>query len=247
MKKEKAIEILKTNIHRKMMKKLGIYQLPMISVILGSHILLSVFSSIQWPEIDLPSFPPSPLESVNVIPPIFAGSLTAISVIIGFFSVSIHRFHQKCEDFFDALQKEKRESAKEKRKVIHRIEQELARAESEAGKDKEAKKEIESMKRMLDETNKNYQEYEELTQLNIDAMAHIQEHSGSFMTSYLLISYLIFMIHITSFLATIVTSVFIDVFLQLNLLSISIVFTGLAVFLEETSFYHGHQELINNQ
>lgn len=229
-----------------MLKIMGAMQLPVVlPFILGAYIV-PLF--VQWPEIPLPPLPPSPLEVTNVVPSIFAGSLTAISVIIGFFSVSMHSFLQRCEDWINTFTERDLRIKEERVKRITQLEQERDKLKNMVAesKSKETETEIGNLEEMIDKTKKEYQELEELIGLNIDAFAHLQEHSNNFMATYLFISYLVLMFHITSFYATLVTSAFIGFFILLSTLFLSIVFSGLVAFLSQTTLYHGHQELIEN-
>lgn len=221
VREEQALEVLRTNIFRKMCKRWLLLQAWI--VIIPVYYFLSLLSTyVGFPQINFPSLPvltPSPLQVVHVIPPIFSGSITAISVIVGFFSVSCYRFIQQCESWCDRMEERWVYLSKE-------IEQETKESETE-----------------VDDSKKIAQESSELVRLNIDAFHHLQEHAISFIQVYLLTSFVVLTSYVVCFLATATTTVWIVVFLVLTISFLSVVFSGLVAFMGETTFFHSHREV----
>jgi hypothetical protein len=92
MRKEDAIKILKTNIYRQLCKEWLKFQSPVLAIIIAGMIVNYVLINFtQLPRITLPS---SLLKEEDVIPAIFTGTITATSILIGFFAVSAYNFRQ---------------------------------------------------------------------------------------------------------------------------------------------------------
>ena len=231
-----------------MLKSWGKRQLPLVLFILGLRIMVDIVAPLlSWPEISLPKLPPSPLSLEDVIPPIFAGSITAISILIGFFSVSIFQFRRSCAENIDSIQNDKIKAVVNFKRHIEELEdtlEKLKKSEGARKPDKEIQKIISAAEAKLEKAKNRLKEVDELYELNWSAIAHQQEHCGDFMLVYLLISYLILLSSVTSFFSTIVTEGLISIFIDLNIIFLSTVFTGLMVFLAESITYRVHQEMI---
>jgi hypothetical protein len=236
MKKEDAIKILETNIYRELCVNWFKFSFIFIAISIVSG-LLGFF--LPLPTIILE---PSLMKAENIIPAIFTATITAISILIGFFTVSAFNFRQWLEsriekgtdDFFEARKFYRNAKAKQ-------VELEKIMKENEK---KETLEEIEKEKVETEDEIKECEALIELTELNHDAYAHQQEHLGKFVVTFISVSFSILIFELITFLATLVTTWFIGIFVFSTLFSLLVVFCGLGVFMDEFLTYATHKERI---
>jgi len=239
MKKEDAIKILETNICWEIEKKWIIYQMPLVIVLVVFEIISDVFHpSLQLPNLALP---PSPLSDVNIIPPIFTGTVTTFSILIGFFSVSAHNFRQwlgtQIEQYFGDWS----QAVVEKHRLLE-LKEELE--ERKKNSSQEGLKEIQENAAKLDNALRRQLEYEELLNLNKDAYAHQEEHIGKFVFTYLSVSFVLLLSYLTLFYALPISKIFLWYFIEGTTFILNASFAGLIVFLHEYMRYTVHHERI---
>jgi len=240
MRKEDAIKILKTNIYGQLCKEWLKFQSPVLAVIIGSIIVNYVLINfIQLPRITLPS---SLLKEENVIPAIFTGTITATSILIGFFTVSAYNFRQgfenRVEEYLDRVFEFSNlyNKAMEKKIELERLEKEI--------KKKDTLKEIAKKKIEIIAEIEKCGELKELAGLNRDAYAHQQEHLNRFLLNYLVVSFYLLLGEILIFYATLIASELIGIFVDWTFVSLNGVFNGLIVFMSEFMTYPVHKELV---
>jgi hypothetical protein len=240
MRKEDAIKTLKTNIYRELCKKWLMLQSPILAVVIADIIISYVLGySIQLPTIALPA---SPLKVENVMPAIFTGTVTATSILIGFFSVSAHNFRHWLEDYVDRSSDRLSKIDTLHHRIIER-KNKLERLEKETAK-KEILEEIGKNKVENDDQIKKCEELKELVALNRNVYAHQQEHLNRFMLNYLFVSFYLLLGELATFLATPITSKAVGIFIYWTLISLNGVFNGLIVFMWEFMTYTVHKEMV---
>ena len=219
------------------------FQSPILVVVIADFFLYYVIGySIPFPEIALPA---SPLKLENVIPAFFTGTVTATSILVGFFTVSAYNFRQwlegKVGEYFDMFSESSTlyNNALEKKAELERLEKE---SEKEIEK-KELLKEIAKKKVEIEAEIRKCGELKELAGLNRDAYAHQQEHLSTFMLNYLLVSFFLLFVQLAIFLVTPITSKLIGIFVDWTLVSLNGVFNGLIVFMFKFMTYTVHKEM----
>jgi|GEM_PF-4363468 hypothetical protein len=240
MRKEDAIKILETNIYRELVRNWLKYSFLFI----GPGIVVGIVVGLFIPFLPLPTItlPPSSLKIENIVPSIFTGTITATSIIVGFFAVSAYNFRQwlessiekKTDDFVEASNFYNRTN--EKKIELEKLEKENEKIE--------APEEIAKKKVEIEGTLRKCEELKELVLLNRDAYAHQQEHLGKFLFDYLFVSFALLVVELVTFLATALASWIIGIFVLWSLASLNIVFTGLGVFMNEFMTYTVHKERI---
>lgn len=239
MNKEDAIKILKTNIYRKLCREWLVLQSPIIAIIIGSIIVTYVLTNLfPVPRITLPS---SPMKDENVNPAIFTGTITATSILIGFFAASAYNFRQwletKVDEYIDRFFEFSNfyNKAVEKKVELEKLEKETKKIKL---LEEIAKKKIEIIAEI-----ENWAELKELAGLNRDAYAHQQEHLSKFLFNYLAVSFILLLGEILTFFSTQLASGLIVIFVDWTFISLNGVFNGLLVFMREFMTFHVHKEM----
>jgi hypothetical protein len=176
--------------------------------------------------------PPPILTATDITTSVFSGSITGCSILIGFFAISAHNFRNSLQSEIDRLWEDIRETTHNYVRLVSR------------------KKEIDSQKGSsetkaeLEEKIKENEEYQELLQLNHDALAHQQEHIGKFLLSYLLVSVFLFIIDVNLFDLCGLSSIFDFYCTSVCVIWFYSTFVGLSLFLYEFLNWEHHQEFI---
>lgn len=229
--KDAALKVLGTNIHRQLVKRWFFYD--SMSII---PIIVVYFVPIQLPTLILP---PAILKIENVVPPIFTGTITAISILIGFFSVSAFNFHQWFERSVQFFQEARpRVSTMLKSQLEDKDKLEKKRNTVNPDEVEKLNEDIASVDASIGETS----EYLELIDLNIDACSHEQEHISIFMVTFLSVGVLLTFFIISSFLLTVASSVIDGYFVIFDMCSLNTMFIGLILFMSEFMSFRGHKE-----
>lgn len=182
MRKEDAIAILKTNIHRDIIKKWSIINSPsIIGTVFGIIQDIRNFT-ITLPETGI-TLPPPKLTIVNIYPAIFSGIITGCSILIGFFAVSAHNFRNYLQTEIDHYQEDTVKVENDHARLTSRKE-EINLQEANSKKINGLKTESQELVE-LNNSLKECEELEELLNLNRDALAHQQEHIEKFVFTYL--------------------------------------------------------------
>lgn len=219
MRKEDALKILETNIHRELCRKWLKYQSPTLAIVIVGLIVYF----IPTPTIALPS---SPIKIENLVPAIFTGTITATSILVGFFTVSAYNFRQwlesRVDEYFDKSFEfgDLYNKAMDKKVELEKLEKET--------KKKKLLEEIAKKKVEIEAEIEKCGELKELAGLNRDAYAHQQEHLSMFLFSYLAVSFLLLIGGLVTFYATFVASWIIAIFMNWTVVSLNAAFNGLA-------------------
>ena len=102
MDNQQAKEILRKDISGELAKKWGLLHLPFIGIL-----VFGVFWYLSPFQINLRinlSLPHSIITEANLVPPIFAGVLTACSIMIGFFGVTAFNFRHDFDNYVEKCQ-----------------------------------------------------------------------------------------------------------------------------------------------
>lgn len=112
MNKEEAIKILRTDISGRMRKKWLLLQLPFILFLVALIIIHFAFPDFKL-EKGFLGLPQPTVTKEQVIFPLFTGSITFASILIGFFGVSAYNFRRDFQECRNDFQEEMcRETAK---------------------------------------------------------------------------------------------------------------------------------------
>jgi hypothetical protein len=211
--------------------------LPLILTIIVIFLLdyfthfLSFFSLISLPNSDV--------KIGNIIPALFTGTITAGSILLGFFSVSAYNFYH---DIGNSIEKTK--ELRDKNDIVMETQnQEKLDLEQMREKAKEdTLNAIENSLKVLENKIGDTIETKELIILNKNALAHEQEHLCKFMINFLVVT-------VVLLLSAFIIFVFSSISLLQGLIapyaffSLYSIFVGLILFLHKFMSWEGHKEI----
>jgi hypothetical protein len=240
MRKEDAIRILHTNYHRNLVKTWAFLQLPFLLTLVIGMILDISNSTFHLPKTGI-VLPPPILTSANVLPAIFTGTVTGFSIVIGFFAISAYNFRSHLQTEIGRLWEDLKQAHSDRAKLIFRknkIAKTQKISEGKEGLRTESQDLI-----ALNESLEKCEEYEELINLNHDALAHQQEHIGKFLFTYLVFSVFLFIVNALLFSFCEQSSIFDWYVLIVSTQGFYSAFMGLTIFLFEFMTHESHSEL----
>jgi hypothetical protein len=187
----------------------------------------------------LSSLSSSDVKIGNIIPALFTGTITAGSILLGFFSVSAYNFYH---DLGNAIEKSK--ELRDKNDVEMKTQnQEKRNLEQKREKAKEDKLiTIEESLKVLENKISDSIKTKELIMLNTNAFAHEQEHLCKFMVNFLAVTvvlllsvFIVFVFSSISFLQGLIA--------PYAFFSLYSIFVGLVLFLHKFMSWEGHKEI----
>jgi hypothetical protein len=214
MDKDVAVKILQTNIYRQLCKKWVLFQVPYWVIVIVLE-ALSDFAILPTLNFGI-TLPSSTVKVENVMPAIFTGALTTSGIIVGFLAVSAHNFRNWLED-----------------RVSEYIDMS---ADLEILHQKAVESKVES-------TIEKSKDTKELCRLNRNAYAHLEEHLVRFMSTYLIVAFLLLLSEIPAFISILASSAFVYYFVIWTVLCLSAIFSGLIVFMWQFASWNVHEEI----
>jgi hypothetical protein len=236
--KEEAIKILETNITRKLLKQWFLFDFwlaifPFIVLNLGFYLI---------PTGNITLGLPAPiLKPENVLPPIFTGSITALSIIIGFFSVSAYNFHQRYQtmiEFCDELELDAKSLYSDTTRKKQSIEEEIQKQNFSPQEKAELDDKMKELNIAISRTENTLEESKVLA----DAFSHMQEHIGHFIIIFFIIGFLMLFFLVFSLILTLASSAFDFYFIVFDMFCLTTIFTGLGLFMAEFMTYRIHKD-----
>jgi hypothetical protein len=176
---------------------------------------------------------------LNILPALFTGTITAGSILLGFFSVSAYNFYH---NLADSVEKSKvlRDKNDAVMKTQNQERQDLEQKSKKAKGDQliEVKANIKALENKIGESI----ETKELIILNKNALAHEQEHLCKFMVNFLIVTVGLLL---SSFIFFVYSSVTFwqGLFAPYAFFSLYSIFVGLVLFLRKFMGWEGHKEI----
>ena len=237
MNKKLCYDILAQNMNRDLCLRWFLSMVPLILVIIVIFLVAYFTPFISFFRLgDLPS---SDVKIGNIIPALFTGTITAGSILLGFFSVSAYNFYhsiagaiEKSKDLRDKNDAEMKTQNQEKRDLEQM--REKAKDDQLIG--------VNATLKILENKIGESTETKELIMLNTNALAHEQEHLCKFMVNFLIVTvglllsaFIIFVFSSISFLQGLMA--------PYAFFSLYSIFVGLVLFLRKFMSWEGHREL----
>jgi hypothetical protein len=235
--KKMCYDILSQNMNRDLCLRWFFSIFPLILTIIIIFILDYFTHLISF--FGLGNLPSSDVKIGNIIPALFTGTITAGSILLGFFSVSAYNFYHSLADSIEKS-KELRDKNDDALKTQHQEKQNLEK-KGEKVKNDQLIGVKEDIKLLESKIGKSI-EAKELIMLNTNALAHEQEHLCKFMVNFLKIT-------VGLLLSAFIIFVFSSIpFLQALMapyafFSLYSIFVGLVLFLRKFMAWEGHREI----
>ncbi len=237
MNEKRAYEVLAKNINRDLCFRWFMLMVPLIIIIIILLILAYLAPLNNY--FNFAQLPTSNIKIENIIPALFTGTITGGSILLGFFSVSAYNFYQhieknieKCRELRDkndnkiilnstSLGEHQRMPKTAKTSEVEDISNRIKNLDQEIGDSKETGK---------------------LIKLNMNALAHQQEHLCKFMVNFLVVTVGLLLSTFLFFVLTLVPT-FQGILGTFAFYSLYSIFVGLILFLREFMAWTGHREL----
>jgi hypothetical protein len=239
--KEDAIKILETNINKKLLsewrRNVILYSIiPTLIPVLALNVFFYLVP-IQPLSLNLPTG----LTPENVYPAIFTGTVTSISILAGFLSVSAYNFHQRYQlgiDESEETQGEVKESMRYSLEKKRTLEEEINKLPAGTEGLEELKNQIKTFDDSVSTLNENL----ELLSLNRDACAHSQEHMGHFLVYFLSTAVFLIVFLIFAFVLLETSSIIDIYYLVFDLECLITIFLGVITFMNQFMTITGHKD-----
>ena len=195
-------DILIQNMNRELCFTWFLWMVPLILAIIVIFLVGYFTPFISF--FSLGDLPSSDVKIVNIIPSLFTGTITAGSILLGFFSVSAYNFYHNLAGSIENCK-----DLRNKNDAIMKA-QNQERQDLEQMKEKAKDNELIGVKatlKVLESKISESMETKELVMLNTNALAHEQEHLCKFMVNFLIVTvglllsaFIIFVLSSISFL-----------------------------------------------
>jgi hypothetical protein len=230
-------DILSQNMNRDLCLRWFLSMFPLILTIIIVFLVAYFTNLISF--FSLSDLPSSDVKIGNIIPALFTGTITAGSILLGFFSVSAYNFYH---DIADSIDKSKalRDKNDAILKTQNQEKRELEQKKEKAKDDQliEVKATIEVLENKIGESI----ETKELIMLNTNALAHEQEHLCKFMVNFLIVTVALLL---SSFIIFVLSSLSLwqGLLAPYAFFSLYSIFVGLVLFLRKFMAWEGHKEI----